>query len=302
MALPLHRPKEQWCSALARAGAAGRWKQASQQPCRATLGLAMTVEHRCAHKLSARAALCAGKPALIVLHTRCLHWYRCALGPRAQPHPQHGYDDHEPPHTRHVPGTGGGLPKCNDLVQVGHDTAQAHAAKARRQQRLPHASPHLPLPPPPSPCLPTSLQLLVSSCFSRARARALSLPTHPPPPHCHARACAHAQPHTGSTGWPSSLARGACPQPTNLARTSRCECVRTQQENSLFHYLGFKEARAPPAEMHLHPSGGHGFGLCSDAHAHTHPRRVYVDGPRAAVAAGSRACQQTDACCQCCRP
>ena len=36
-------------------------------------------------------------------------------------------------------------------------------------------------------------------------------------------------------------------------------------ENSIFYYLGLKTAHAPPSEMHLYPSGGHGFGLCTPA-------------------------------------
>jgi acetyl esterase/lipase len=35
-----------------------------------------------------------------------------------------------------------------------------------------------------------------------------------------------------------------------------------RMENSLFYYLGLKAAAAPPSELHVFPSGGHGFGLC----------------------------------------
>ena len=47
--------------------------------------------------------------------------------------------------------------------------------------------------------------------------------------------------------------------PTFLAQA---EDDPVQVENSVFYYLGLKSARAPPAEMHLYPNGGHGFGLC----------------------------------------
>jgi acetyl esterase/lipase len=33
-------------------------------------------------------------------------------------------------------------------------------------------------------------------------------------------------------------------------------------DNALLLYLALKQARAPPSELHLYPSGGHGFGLC----------------------------------------
>ena len=33
-------------------------------------------------------------------------------------------------------------------------------------------------------------------------------------------------------------------------------------QNALLLYLALKRAQAPPSELHLYPSGGHGFGLC----------------------------------------
>jgi acetyl esterase/lipase len=33
-------------------------------------------------------------------------------------------------------------------------------------------------------------------------------------------------------------------------------------DNGLLLYLALKQAGAPPSELHLYPTGGHGFGLC----------------------------------------
>ena len=49
--------------------------------------------------------------------------------------------------------------------------------------------------------------------------------------------------------------------PTFLAQA---EDDPVQVENSLFYYLGLK-TNGVKAEMHLYPSGGHGFGLCKPA-------------------------------------
>jgi dipeptidyl aminopeptidase/acylaminoacyl peptidase len=39
-------------------------------------------------------------------------------------------------------------------------------------------------------------------------------------------------------------------------------------ENSLFYYLALKRAKVP-AELHLYPKGGHGYGLRKSADAVT---------------------------------
>jgi len=59
--------------------------------------------------------------------------------------------------------------------------------------------------------------------------------------------------------------------PTFLAQTED-DSVRV--ESSLFYYLALKQAKVP-AEMHLYPSGGHGYGLRPSAHNVSHwPQRA----------------------------
>ncbi|HVY72084.1 MAG TPA: alpha/beta hydrolase [Verrucomicrobiae bacterium] len=59
--------------------------------------------------------------------------------------------------------------------------------------------------------------------------------------------------------------------PTFIAMT---EDDDVRVENALFYYLALKNAKVP-AEMHLYPSGGHGYGLRPSEHlVATWPRRV----------------------------
>ena len=34
-------------------------------------------------------------------------------------------------------------------------------------------------------------------------------------------------------------------------------------DNALLLYLTLKKVKSPPSELHVFPSGGHGFGLCT---------------------------------------
>ena len=34
-------------------------------------------------------------------------------------------------------------------------------------------------------------------------------------------------------------------------------------ENALFYYYALKQAGAAPSELHIYPSGGHGYGRCT---------------------------------------
>jgi acetyl esterase/lipase len=59
--------------------------------------------------------------------------------------------------------------------------------------------------------------------------------------------------------------------PTFLVQT---EDDGVQVECSLFYYLALKNAKVP-AEMHLYPDGGHGYGLRPSAHTvSTWPQRA----------------------------
>jgi acetyl esterase/lipase len=69
------------------------------------------------------------------------------------------------------------------------------------------------------------------------------------------------------------------PEMRITANTPRTFLVQTQDdgvkvENSLYYYLALKKAKVP-AEMHLYPSGGHGYGLRPSAQAvSTWPQRA----------------------------
>ena len=50
--------------------------------------------------------------------------------------------------------------------------------------------------------------------------------------------------------------------------------MRMRVECSLFYYLALKNAKVP-AEMHLYPDGGHGYGLLPSPHNVSHwPERA----------------------------
>jgi acetyl esterase/lipase len=80
------------------------------------------------------------------------------------------------------------------------------------------------------------------------------------------------------TGTPQEKDKGPlAPELRITAQTPRTFLVYTEDdrvENGLFYYLALKNAKVP-AEMHLYPSGGHGYGLRPSKHVvSTWPQRA----------------------------
>jgi len=69
----------------------------------------------------------------------------------------------------------------------------------------------------------------------------------------------HSQSCGADTNHTLSLSISAAVPPTIVVQA---EDDPVHVYNSIYYYLGLKQAPTPPSELHIYPRGGHGYGLC----------------------------------------